>query len=72
MNGIEATRRIIAAHPEVVVILCSTYDVGDLPPDAGDQRGPRPTCNKEQLGAATAAAAVGGTGSAGWPGSGEA
>ncbi len=34
MNGIEATRRIVAAHPDVVVILCSTYDVADLPPDA--------------------------------------
>ena len=28
MSGIEATRQIIAAHPDVVVILCSTYDVG--------------------------------------------
>src|ERR1700727_1092424 len=34
MNGIEATRRIVAAHPDTVVILCSTYEVGDLPPDA--------------------------------------
>jgi two-component system, NarL family, invasion response regulator UvrY len=32
MNGIEATRRIVAAHPDVVVFLCSTYDVADLPP----------------------------------------
>src|SRR6202042_1456182 len=32
MNGIEATRRILAAHPDVVVFLCSTYDVADLPP----------------------------------------
>ena len=31
MNGIEATRRIVAAHPDVVVILCSTYDLADLP-----------------------------------------
>ena len=31
MNGIEATRRIVAAHPDVVVFLCSTYDVADLP-----------------------------------------
>ena len=34
MNGIEATRRILAAHPDVVVFLCSTYDVADLPPAA--------------------------------------
>jgi DNA-binding NarL/FixJ family response regulator len=31
MGGIEATRRILSAHPEVVVFLCSTYDVEDLP-----------------------------------------
>ena len=31
MNGIEATRRIVAAHPDVVVFLCSTHDVTDLP-----------------------------------------
>lgn len=34
MNGIEATRKILAAHPDTVVILCSTYDVRDLPADA--------------------------------------
>ena len=34
MNGIEATRRILAEHPDVVVFLCSTYDVTDLPPAA--------------------------------------
>ena len=34
MNGIEATRRIVAAHPDVVVFLCSTYDVADLPRSA--------------------------------------
>ena len=31
MSGIEATRRITSAHPEVVVILCSTHDATDLP-----------------------------------------
>ena len=31
MSGIEATRRIMFAHPEVVVILCSTHDATDLP-----------------------------------------
>ena len=52
MNGIEATRRITATHPEVVVILCSTYDVGDLPPDAAAS-GARAYVNKEEFGAAT-------------------
>jgi DNA-binding NarL/FixJ family response regulator len=32
MGGIEATRRIRAAHPELIVLLTSTYDVEDLPP----------------------------------------
>src|SRR6266542_4884437 len=52
MNGIEATRRIVAAHPDVVVILCSTYDVGDLPPTAAAS-GASAYVNKEQLGAET-------------------
>ena len=34
MNGIEATRRIVADHPETIVILCSTHDAKDLPTDA--------------------------------------
>ncbi len=34
MNGIEATRRIVAEHPDIVVILCSTQDPNDLPGDA--------------------------------------
>jgi DNA-binding NarL/FixJ family response regulator len=34
INGIEATRRIRAAHPEVAVILLSTYSETDLPDDA--------------------------------------
>ena len=44
--------------PDVVVILCSTYDVGDLPADAGDQR----RCRVREQGAARrrpAAPAVG-------------
>jgi len=52
MNGIEATRRIVAAHPEVVVFLCSTYDVADLPPAAVDS-GAAGYLNKEQFGADT-------------------
>jgi two-component system, NarL family, invasion response regulator UvrY len=36
MGGIEATRRIRAAHPELMVLLMSTYDLEDLPPAAAD------------------------------------
>jgi two-component system invasion response regulator UvrY len=36
MNGIEATRRIRAQHPNVEVILLSTYSEADLPADARD------------------------------------
>lgn len=34
MGGIEATRRITAAHPDTKVVLMSTYDANDLPADA--------------------------------------
>lgn len=34
INGIEATRRIRAAHPDTAVILLSTYSQADLPADA--------------------------------------
>jgi DNA-binding NarL/FixJ family response regulator len=50
MNGIEATREILAAHPSTVIILCSTYDVRDLPADAGAS-GASGYVNKERLGA---------------------
>ena len=49
MNGIEATRRIVAAHPDVVVFLCSTHDVTDLPPGAPTS-GARAYINKEHFG----------------------
>ncbi|HEY8044285.1 MAG TPA: response regulator transcription factor [Streptosporangiaceae bacterium] len=52
MNGIEATRRIVAAHPDVVVFLCSTYDAADLPP-AVAASGASAYVNKEQFGADT-------------------
>lgn len=52
MNGIEATRRIRSAHPDVVVFLCSTYDVADLPPEAADS-GASGYVNKERFGADT-------------------
>jgi len=34
MGGIEATRRIRAAHPDLMVLLMSTYDIEDLPSGA--------------------------------------
>jgi len=52
MNGIEATQRILAAHPDVVVFLCSTYDVADLPPGVAAS-GASAYVNKEQFGADT-------------------
>ena len=36
MGGIEATRRIRAAHPDLMVLLMSTYDVGDLPAETAN------------------------------------
>ncbi len=52
MSGIEATRQIMAAHPDVVVILCSTYDAADLPP-AASASGATAYVNKERLAADT-------------------
>ncbi len=52
MGGIEATRRIVAEIPDTFVILCSTYDISDLPPDAKES-GARAYVHKEQLGATT-------------------
>jgi YesN/AraC family two-component response regulator len=52
MGGIEATRRIVEDLPETVVILCSTYGVNDLPPDAKTS-GARAYVHKEQLEAKT-------------------
>lgn len=48
INGIEATRRIVAADPAVTVILCSTYELGDLPADATTS-GARGYVKKERL-----------------------
>jgi DNA-binding NarL/FixJ family response regulator len=50
MSGIEATRRIVAAHPDVVVFLCSTYDVTDLPRSVAAS-GAIAYVNKERFGA---------------------
>lgn len=52
INGIEATRRIVAANDSVVVFLCSTYARADLPPDAADS-GAAAYINKEELSADT-------------------
>jgi DNA-binding NarL/FixJ family response regulator len=52
MNGIEAARTMVSRHPDVVVILCSTYDAGDLPPEVATS-GARAYLNKEHLGADT-------------------
>jgi pilus assembly protein CpaE len=49
MNGIEATRRILAADPTITVFLCSTYQRADLPPEA-ESSGFAAYVNKEELG----------------------
>jgi two-component system, NarL family, invasion response regulator UvrY len=49
MNGIEATRRITAAHPGAVVLLLSTYQAADLPSGA-DDCGAADYVNKEDFG----------------------
>jgi DNA-binding NarL/FixJ family response regulator len=49
INGIEATRRITAAHPGTVVMLLSTYQAGDLPADAGSS-GAAQYVHKEEFG----------------------
>ena len=36
MGGVEATRQIHAAYPDVLVVLMSTYDLEDLPAAAAD------------------------------------
>jgi DNA-binding NarL/FixJ family response regulator len=49
INGIEATRRIAAAHPDVVTVLLSTYREEDLPAGA-DDCGAAAYVNKEAFG----------------------
>ncbi len=48
INGIEATRRIVAVQPDVAVFLCSTYALADLPAEAATS-GARGYVNKEEL-----------------------
>lgn len=51
INGVEATRRILTIEPDTVVVLCSTYNPQDLPPDAPTS-GARAYMNKEEFGPA--------------------
>lgn len=48
MNGIEATRQILAQAPSTTVFLCSTYQRSDLPPEA-ETAGAAAYVNKEEL-----------------------
>ena len=48
IGGIEAARRIHAAHPEVMVVLMSTYDLADISAAAADC-GASAYLNKEHL-----------------------
>jgi DNA-binding NarL/FixJ family response regulator len=49
MSGIEATKAITAAHPNVTVFLLSTYSLSDLPPDA-NECGAAAYLNNEEFG----------------------
>jgi pilus assembly protein CpaE len=49
VNGIEATRQIMAELPDTTVFLCSTYQRSDLPPEA-ETSGFAAYVNKEELG----------------------
>jgi pilus assembly protein CpaE len=51
MNGIDATRAIVAAVPGTTVFLCSTYQQSDLPAEA-TTAGAAAYVNKEELGPA--------------------
>lgn len=51
INGVEATRRITAAHPTTVVVLLSTYAADELPAGA-DDCGAAAYVNKEEFGPA--------------------
>ena len=51
INGIEATRRILTAHPDAKVLLLSTYQASDLP-SGTDTCGAAAYVNKEDFGPA--------------------
>ena len=46
VDGIEATRQIVAGAPDTFVILVSTYPLDDLPPSARISAGPRRTSTR--------------------------
>ena len=48
IDGIEATRQIVGAHPATMVVLMSTYALGDLPP-AARTSGAVAYVNKDEL-----------------------
>ncbi|HEX2064053.1 MAG TPA: response regulator transcription factor [Acidimicrobiales bacterium] len=48
IDGIEATRRVVAEAPGTVVFLCSTYQLSDLPREAASS-GAATYVNKEEL-----------------------
>jgi DNA-binding NarL/FixJ family response regulator len=52
ISGIEATRQIVSADPGVMVILCSTYELADLPADAATS-GAKAYVHKERFGTET-------------------
>jgi len=54
IDGIEATRRVLADAPATVVVLCSTYQPSDLP-DGADDCGAAAYVRKEDLGPAVLA-----------------
>ena len=49
IDGIEATAEITARHPDTMVVLVSTYELGDLPPSARTS-GARAYINKDDFG----------------------
>ncbi len=49
IDGIEATRQILAQHPLVKVVLLSTYELADLPP-AARTSGAIAYVNKDEFG----------------------
>jgi two-component system invasion response regulator UvrY len=48
VDGIEATRHIVAAHPQVMVVLLSTYGAQDLP-SAARKSGAAAYLHKDEL-----------------------
>ncbi len=48
LDGIEATRQVTGAHPDITVFLCSTYPLDELPVGARDC-GAAAYLQKEQL-----------------------